>query len=148
MGFIAKLKLLFKIQKPLGELAKSAKDVKSGWKTLKFWVTFLGTLASTAAALTGIIPPQAQLIATTILQALYNIVRGAEKMDSPDTKGLVTTTEFWLTTLGEVQKGIVAAQTGGINPEWFATASTIVGMALAAGQNLASHEPAKPSAPK
>jgi hypothetical protein len=148
MGFIEKIKLLFKIQKPLGELAKSAKDVKTGWKTLKFWVTFLGTLASTAAALTGIIPPQVQLIVTTILQALYNIIRGAEKMESADAKGIFTTTEFALTALGEVQKGIVAAQMGGINPEWMAAATTIVGMALAAGQSLAAREPEKPTTPK
>jgi len=143
MGFIEKIKLLFKIQKPLGELAKSAKDVKTGWKTIKFWVTFLGTLASTAAALTGIIPPPAQLIITTVLQAIYNIVRGAEKMESTEAKGIFTTTEFALTALGEIQKGIVAAQTGGINPEWMATATTIVGMALAAGQSLAAREPEK-----
>lgn len=141
MGLIAKLKLLFKIQKPLGELAKLAPGVKTGWKTLGFWVTFLGTLASTAAALTGIIPAQAQLIATTVLQALYNILRGAQKMDSSDTKGLLTTTEFWLSTLTEIQKGLVAAETGGISPEWMASATMIVGAALAAGQNLASRTP-------
>lgn len=141
MGFIAKIKLLFKIQKPLGDLAKLAPGVKTGWRTISFWITALGTLASTAAALTGIIPPQAQLIATTILTALYNVLRGAQKMESSDTKGLFTTTEFALTTLGEIQKGIVAAQTGGINPEWMATATMIVGAALAAGQNLASRTP-------
>ncbi len=141
MGLIDKIKLLFKIQKPLGELAKLAPGVKTGWKTIGFWVTAIGTLLSTAAALAGIIPAPAQLIITTILTALYNILRGAEKMDSSDTKGIFTTTEFALTTLGEIQKGIVAAQTGGINPEWMATATTIVGMALAAGQNLASRTP-------
>jgi len=33
------------------------------------------------------------------------------------------------------------AQMGGIDPAWMATATTIVGMALAAGQNLASRTP-------
>jgi len=148
MGFIDKIKLLFKIQKPLGNLVQSAKDVKTGWKTIKFWVTFLGTLGATAAALTGIIPAQAQLIATTVLQALYNVLRGAEKMDSPTAKGIFTTTEFWLSALTEAQKALVVAETGGINPAWMTSATTLVGMALAAGQSLAAREPEpKPAEP-
>lgn len=138
LGFIAKIKLLFKMQKPLGELAKAGSEAKAGWKTLSFWVTFLGTLGSTAAALTGIIPAPAQLVITTVLQAVYNVLRGAQKMEDPSVKGLARTTEFWLTGLSEIQKGLVAFQAGGIQPEWHAAATTIVGMALAAGQNLAA----------
>lgn len=141
MGFLAKLKLLFKIRKPASDLVDNLKDAKAGWKTIHFWVTLLGTLASTAAALTGIIPPQAQLIATTILQALYNIFRGADKADVNEVKGTFRTTEFWLSALTEVQKGLVAVETGGIHPEWMATLSTVVGMSLAAGQNLAARQP-------
>lgn len=138
LGFIDKIKLLFKMQKPLGELAKAGQDVKTGWKTLSFWVTFLGTLGSTAAALTGLIPAPAQLVITTVLQAAYNILRGAQKMESPTVKGFFTTTESWLSALAEIQKGLVAVEAGGIHPEWIGVATTIVGMSLAAGQNLAA----------
>lgn len=141
MGFIEKIKLLFKIQKPLGELAKAGKDVKSGWKTLKFWITFTATLGSTAAALTGLIPAPAQAVAVSIINGIYNILRGAEKMESSDTKGLATTTEFWLTALTEAQKGIVAMEVGGINPALMTSLSMGVGALLAAGQNLASRIP-------
>jgi hypothetical protein len=143
MGLIEKLKLLIKIKKPVGEIVDAAKKAKETKKWLQFTVTLLGTLASTAAALTGVIPPQAQLIATTVLQALYNILRGAEKAESSDVKGTLRTTEFWMSGLTEVQKGLVSVQMGGINPEWMATSTALIGAALAFGQNLASRIPEK-----
>jgi hypothetical protein len=143
MKLLEKIKLLFKVKEPAGELIDTLKTAKTGWKTWGFWATLAGTLASTAAALSGVIPAQAQLVLTTGLQAIYNILRGASKADDPAVKGIFRTTEFWLSTLTEVQKGLVAVETGGINPEWMATATAIVGMALAAGQNLAARTPAK-----
>lgn len=143
MGVIEKLKLLFKVRKPVGAIIDQVKEAKSpltGWKTVAFWVTLLGSLASTAAALTGVVPAPVQLVATTVLSAFYNILRGLQKAESPEIKGTLRTTEFWLSALGEVQKGFVAVHAGGINPEWMSTATMIVGMALAAGQNLAARD--------
>ena len=149
MGLIEKLKLLFKVKKPLGDAIDAVKEAKKTKKWFHFAVVLIGTLGSTAAALTGIIPPPAQLVAVTILQSLYNILRGADKADNNEVKGTLTTTEFWTTALSEMQKGIVSVQTGGINPEWLMTSSTIIGMLLAAGQNLAARapDPAKPVEP-
>jgi hypothetical protein len=144
LGFLAKLKLLFKIQKPAGELIKTvgqAKDETRGWRTIGFWITLVGTLSSTALALTGVIPAPAQLVATTILQAAYNILRGAQSANSSTAKGTFRTTEFWLSTLTEIQKGLVAVESGGIRPEWISSATAIVGASLAAGQNLAMRRP-------
>ena len=141
MGFIQKIKLLFKVKKPVGDLIDAVQEAKKTKKWIHFGVTFLGILLSTIGSLTGIIPPQIQLIATTILQAIYNIVRGADKADNETVKGTLRTTEFWMTALTEVQKGVVATQMGGINPEWLAVSSTFIGMALAAGQNLAARAP-------
>lgn len=138
MGIISKLKLLFAIRKPLSELAENAKKVKSGWKTLAFWITLLGSLGSTAAALNGVIPPEIQLVVTTVLTALYNILRGLQKAEAPEVKGTFRTSELALTALAEIQKGIVAIQGGGINPEWLSSSSIIVAAALGAGQNLAA----------
>lgn len=146
MSLIEKLKLLFKIRKPAGELLDQVKEVKRGWKTLSFWVTLLGSLASTASALSGIIPPQAQLIATTVLSAFYNMLRGLQKAEESTVRGVARSTEVWMGIFAEVQKGIVALNTGGINPEWMTTMSTINMMAMAAGQQLASLQP-KPVTP-
>lgn len=141
MKFLAKIKLLFKIQKPAGQLVatlKDAKDERRGWKTVGFWVTLVGTLGSTAGALTGIIPVTTQLIAVTVLQGFYNILRGAQNANSESLKGTFTTTEFWLSALSEIQKTFVALHTGGIDPAWMSSATAIVGATLAAGQNLAA----------
>ena len=143
MGFIEKIKWLFTIQKPAGQVIDAVAEAKKTKRWFHFAVTLIGTLGSTAAALTGVIPAPVQLVATTVLQSIYNIVRGADKADNAAVKGTLRTTEFWLTALTEIQKGIVAAQMGGINPEWLATSSTVVGMALAAGQNLAARKPEK-----
>lgn len=141
MGFLAKIKLLFLIKKPAGELVDAIAEAKKTKKWVHFTVTALGVLLSTVLALNGFIPPQYSLIATTVLQALYNIIRGADKADNEQIKGTLRTTEFWTTGLSEIQKGIVSTQAGGINPEWLAMSSTIIGMALAAGQNLAARAP-------
>jgi len=138
MGLIEKLKLLFKVKKPVEDVIDAAKAASKTRKWFSFVVTLVGTLGTTAAALTGVIPPQAQLVAVTVLQSLYNILRGADKAETSEIKGTLRTTEFWLTGLSEIQKTFVAFQTGGWYPEWMATATTVTGMALAAGQNLAS----------
>lgn len=150
MGLIEKLKLLFKVKKPAGELFDAVKEAKKTKKWFHFGVTVIGVLLSTAGALTGVIPPQTQLIITTILQTIYNIVRGADKADNHEIKGTLTTSEFWMTAATELQKGIVMAQTGGINPEWLATSSAVIGAALSFGQNLAARapNPAKSVEPK
>lgn len=141
MGLFEKLKLLLKVKKPAGEIVDAVAEAKKTKKWVHFTVTLLGTLLTTAGSLTGIIPPVYQVVAVTVLQALYNIIRGADKADNQAVVGTLRTTEFWLTALTEVQKGIVTTQMGGVNPDWLATSSTIIGMALAAGQNLAARAP-------
>lgn len=141
IGFLEKLKWLFRIKKPAGQVVDAVAEAKKTKKWFHFGVTIAGVLASTVASLSGVIPPQAQLIVATVLQTIYNIVRGADKATDAEVKGTFRTTEFWLTALTELQKGIVVAQAGGVNPDWLVTTSTIVGMALAAGQNLAARAP-------
>jgi hypothetical protein len=145
MKLMEKLKLLFKIKKPAGDLIDAVQEAKKTKKWIHFTVTVIGILITTAGALTGYIPPQTQLIITTILQALYNIIRGADKADNETVKGTFRTTEFWMTGLTEIQKLIVVSQDNmfGINPEWLAMSSTLIGMALAFGQNLAARAPIK-----
>lgn len=147
MGFLEKIKWLFKLNKPAGVVVDAVAEAKKTKKWFHFGVTLIGTLATTAATLTGVIDPKIQLIVVTVLQALYNIIRGADKADNQEIKGTFRTTEFWLTALSEVQKGIVATQAGGINPDWLASSSTVIGMALAAGQNLAARAPIQDKVP-
>lgn len=148
MSVLTKLKLLFSVRKPAGTITDAIVEVKKTKKYVHFAVTVLGSLLTALLALNGIIHPVYSIIATTVLQALYNIVRGLDKADSAEVKGTLRTTEFWMTGLNEVQKVFLTTQTQGINPEWLAMSSTIVGMALAAGQNLAARTPAIPAEEK
>lgn len=141
MGFIEKLKLLFKARKPVTDIINEVKQVKSGYKTIQFWVTVLGSGVSLIGALNGFIPASVALIASTALVTFYNILRGATKADIPGTKPILQTTEFWVSVLSQLAAAIVALQSGGINPAWFATASMIISAAMAAGQNLAGQQP-------
>ncbi len=141
MGFIEKLKLLFKVQKPINDTIVAVKEAKKTKKWIHFAVTMFAIVSSTVGALTGVIPPQVQLIIATVAQALYNIVRGADKADDNEVKGTLTSTEFWTTAATEIQKGIVAVQVGGVNPEWLAASSTAIGFLLSFGQNLAARAP-------
>jgi hypothetical protein len=145
MGLIEKIKLLFKARQPVTDIINQVKEVKAGWKTLPFWITLLGSAGALVAALQGFIPATAALVATTVLTGFYNILRGATKTDVASTKPVLQTTEFWLGVLGTIGSAIVSLQAGGINPAWFATASTVIGAAMAAGQNLAAQTPSTPA---
>lgn len=144
MGLIEKLKLLLKVRQPATDLINEVKDIKSGWQTIPFWVTLLGTLISAVGALTGVIPATAALIIGTGLTAVYNVLRGAVKAESPTTKPILQTTEFWLSLGTELSNALVTFQNGAINPPWFATAQALIGACMAFGQNLA----AQPTTPQ
>jgi hypothetical protein len=146
LGMFAKIKLLFKVSKPLGDTMKEIQQTKAGWKTPAFWTTLIGGLVSTVLALQGVIPPELSVVLTSVLTAIYNVLRGLKKHDDTVVKGPLITTEFLMTVLGEAQKGIVALHVAGINPKWMETFSTLVGVAFAAGQSLAARTPA-PEAP-
>lgn len=141
MGFIEKLKLLVKARKPVTDIINEAKEIKTGYKTVQFWVTVLGSGVALVGALEGFIPASAGLVASTVLVTFYNILRGATKADVASTKPIVQTTEFWVSVLSQLGAAIVALQSGGINPSWFAAASMMISVAMAAGQNLAGQQP-------
>jgi len=141
MGFIEKLKLLFKARQPAIDIINEVKEVKAGYKTVPFWITLIGSALSLVAALQGMVPASVSLVATTALTFFYNVLRGATKADTTAQKPLIQTTEFWLGVLGQVSAALVALKQGGVNPAWLTTASTAVGIAMAAGQNLAGQQP-------
>lgn len=141
MGLIEKLKLLFKARQPLTDIITEVKEIKAGYKTLPFWITLLGTLLTLVAALQGVIPASAALVVTTILTFLYNVLRGATKANVPGQKPVLQTTEFWIGVLGFLSTAITTLQSGGVNPAWMTTAMAVIGMAMAAAQNLAGQQP-------
>lgn len=141
MKLFEKLKLLFTIQKPAGEVIDAVAEVKKTKKWIHFTVTILGVALTTVGTLQGFVPPQTMLIVTSLLQAVYNVVRGADKADNADVKGTFRTTEFWMSALTEAQKALVVAHDGGISAAWITSATSLVGVALALGQNLAGRAP-------
>lgn len=141
MGMIEKLKLLFKARKPLTDLVNEAKEFKSGYKTVSFWMTILGTLGALLAALNGAMPPVAFVIASTALAVLYNIARGLAKADQVGVKPVLQSTEFWVGVLSALSAGIVSLQQGGVNPAWIVTAQTLIASVMAFAQNLAGNQP-------
>ena len=143
VGLLEKLKWLLKIQRPAGEVITAVKEVKKSKKWFHFAVTLVGTLATTAAALTGVIPPDAQVIASSFLQAIYNIMRGADKADIVEVKGTLRTTEWWLASFTELQKAVVITKAGGVVAPWVEIFGGVINFgALALGQNLAARTPA------
>lgn len=144
MSVFQKIKLLFTLNKPAGELVDELKGAKSNWKTVKFWATLLATLGTLAAGLTGVVSPEVSLIAGSAIAALYNIVNGLQDADKPTTSGLFTSTKFWLGALAQVQSALLAIKTGGVDPKVLEIAMTSLGFIMTLAQNIASQEPTTP----
>lgn len=141
MGFIEKLKLLFKARKPITDIIHQVDTVKSGWKTLPFWITFVGTLISLAAALEGAIPKVTALIIMAVLTFFYNVLRGATKASLTEQKPVFQTSEFWIGVIGSLSACLTSIQSGGVNPIWLTTALGMIGVGMTAAQNLAGQSP-------
>jgi len=142
MNIFAKLKLALALRKPAADVAGQLKAIKSGWKTLSFWVTLIGSLASLAAAVKGFIPANYSLLITTALVTVYNILRGLAKADSAAVTGpMWATTETWMGILGQVSAGMLALQQGGINAKWMTVAASVIATAMALSRDLRALDP-------
>ena len=141
---LSKLKLLIKIKEPMLALISQIKEAKRGYRTLAFWVSVLGTLISLVGALNGVIPPQIAIIVTTILTAIYNIIRGMNKSEETGVRPILKSTEFWQGAFGEISNSLVQMQTAGINPAWFHMATAVIGMSMAVAQNIGATQPITP----
>lgn len=151
MGFLSKLKLLFIVQKPLGEITEALEKAKKTKKWVQFSATVLSILGTSVASFNGYMDPQVAILVSAGISALYNVVRGAEKANYTDVKGPFTSTEFYSSVLTEAQKFVVVANNGGINAPWLSQLSTGINMlGLVIGQFLAAQAPVTPeeTAPK
>lgn len=145
MNLIEKIKLLFKIKEPAQDLANQLKGVKRGYKTVSFWVTFLGTLLSLVGALQGIIPATTAVLITTALTTVYNILRGLLKAEADGVRPPMQATEFWVGLLGILSSGLIQAQTAGVSGRWLTVAMAVVAGGMAAAQNLGAQAPIEKS---
>ncbi len=145
MTFLTKIKLLFMVQKPAGEIADAVAEAKKTKKYIHLTATVLGIVATGIAAWSGYMDPQVYVIVSSALNAIYNIVRGADKADNSDVKGTFTASELYVSAFTEAQKFVVVAHTGGVHAPWLdAMASFLNMIALVFGQNLAARAPATP----
>lgn len=141
MSLWTKIKLLFQVKAPTEKLIDGIKDFKSGWKTIPFWITVVGSLTSIAAALKGVLPAEAFLVITTILGVIYNFIRGFEKVEQNAIRPMLLSTEFWVGTLTMAGNAITTLQTGGIDPQWLLTSQAIIAAAMAGAQQLGARTP-------
>lgn len=118
MSLAKKLKLLFAVRKPLGDVTVAFVAAKKDRKWLAFAVTVVGSLLSIVLTMQGFMPPEAHTILSSFLQALYNFMRGLSKSESPTVKGPLATTEVWMSGIQELQKAVVASQAGGVQAPW------------------------------
>lgn len=144
MNIFQKIKLLFRVKAPAEKLIDDIKEFKSGWKTLPFWVTLLGSLGSVVAAFQGVIPAEYSLVATTVLTAIYNFIRGFEKADQNAIRPTLQSTEFWIGLLGIVGNAFTTLKTGGVSPDWMIAAQSAIAAAMAGAQNIGTQQPKEP----
>lgn len=141
MGLFAKLKLLIKASKPVGQFVNQVKGARAKYKTIPFWLSIVGSLISIAAALQGVIPATTAVIITTSLTAIYNILRGADKINQVGVKPPLQTTEFWMGVGAILSTMFVDMKTAGVDNQVIGIANTVIGAAMAAAQSLAANQP-------
>jgi hypothetical protein len=141
MTIIEKIKLLFAVKKPVTALVNDVKQIKSGYKTLTFWVTIIGGLISVCSALAGFIPPTIALIISTALGVLYNIVRALQNAGVDGVTPVAQSTRFLVMVAGIVYAGLLSLKAGGVDPKWVETAIAILGAIGAASQSLGAQQP-------
>lgn len=137
MGLINKVKALWAARR----VVKNMSDIKRGWKTISFWMTLMANIVSLAGALQGLIPATTAAVFITAANAIYNILRGLSKSQENNVRGYWKTTEFWLAISGEISKGVVSLETGGISTPFLASLGTVTAGVIAINRDLANKLP-------
>src|SRR5258708_28611706 len=113
MNIIQGNKVLFSVRVPVQHSAGEIKDIKSGWKTIPFWVTLTGSLVSLGAAIQGFIPGTIAVVIITSLTVIYNILRGLIKADVNGVRPVFQSSEFWAGVIGILCDGILTLKNCG-----------------------------------
>lgn len=141
MGLLKKLKLLFKTAKPVGQFIKQVQGARKKYKTIPFWVAILGSSLALVGSLQGFIPATAAVVATAILTAGYNILRGLDKADQTGVKVAWKSTEFWVGAMGIISTQLMEIKTAGVDNEVLTGVTAIIGGAMAVAQNIGAQQP-------
>jgi hypothetical protein len=149
MSLIEKIKLLFAAKAPVTDLISKAKELKTGWKTLGFWVSVVATLATLATAVAGFLPANIALIVTVAITFIYQTLRAVENTQMASTAPLLLSTRFWSGILAIAATALTSLKAGGISPHWVEAALTLIGIIMTGAQNVGGQlvPPAEPAAP-
>jgi len=141
MGVVSKLKFIFKAAKPVGKFVDQIKGAKLKYKTIPFWIAVVGDIAAIAGAIKGLIPATVSVLVIGGLTALYNFLRGLDKMNQEGIKPAVWSTEFWVGILGLASAAIVDLQTAGVSGPILTSILGFIGTAMTIAQNLGAQQP-------
>ena len=83
MTIIDKIKVLFRIRKPAGDLLTGVSKVKDGWKTSEFWMTIVSQILAVVGALNGVIDAKTAATVVAVLNAIYAVLRTLAKAPTP-----------------------------------------------------------------
>lgn len=82
MNLLSKLKLLWKVKKPVSNIAMEvSKMPKSGWRTTEFWLVIVSNLLTIAGALQGVIGAETAAVIVAVLNGIYGVLRTIAKKD-------------------------------------------------------------------
>lgn len=143
MSIWNKLVMAWKGRAVIAELSQ----VSKGWKTLPFWISFLGSLVTFLGALKEVIPPEYALLIGTGLTAFYNILRGVQKSEAPGVRPWFKTTEFWMGAGQQIQNALLAIQTGDIATAQVMKANVVLSGVMAIARDLSNMQPGDGSVP-
>lgn len=80
MNLLSKLKVLWKVRKPIGNIQEAVMQ-KSGWKTSEFYLVLITNLITIAGALQGVIDPKTMAIVIASLNGIYGVLRTLVKLN-------------------------------------------------------------------
>jgi hypothetical protein len=81
------------------------------------------------------------LIINSVVTGLYNVARGAEKVQTQGVKPWWQTSEFYFNLGTAANNAFITVQAGGVNPEWMAATSAFLTATFGANRDSANKEP-------
>jgi hypothetical protein len=150
MGIVDKIKLLFAVRKPAIELVGQMKQLKTGWKTLTWWISVFATLATLGTYAGGFLPATTALMVTVAITFVYQVLRAIKNADMVGTAPLFISTRLWSGILAIASASLLSLQAGGIDPNWVKASLAAIAVIMALAQNLGGQQPTNvlPEQPK
>lgn len=141
MNIIDKVKLLYKAREPVTEIIKEVSGAKDSWKTVRFWLSLIGSFMALASAIQGVIPVTVAVCISVGLTLIYNIFQALKDADKVGYSPIIKSTKFWSAVLTAISVFLTSLQTGGINPQWVTVAIGVIGFIVPISREIASNDP-------